>query len=114
MKRSTPHALPALLLCAAAALAPARSAAEDIDIFTGAGAGSNANPKILIVLDNTSNWSRMNQKWPDGLAQGQSEARAIDTVLGSVGSEVNLGLMEFVTAIPPPPPAASSARPWCR
>ena len=100
MKRSTQHALPALLLCAAAAFSPTQSAAEDIDIFTGAGAGSNANPKILIVLDNTSNWSRMNQKWPGGLSQGQSEARAINTVLGSIGSEVNLGLMEFVTGNP--------------
>jgi hypothetical protein len=97
MKCSTKHGLPALLLCAAAAFVPTQSAAEDIDIFTGAGGGVAADPKILIILDNTSNWARQSQQWPGGLQQGQSEARAINTVLGSIGSDVNIGLMEFVT-----------------
>ncbi|MBE0613897.1 MAG: PQQ-binding-like beta-propeller repeat protein [Burkholderiales bacterium] len=97
MKHTKKYALPALLLCAASALAPTQTAAEDIDIFTGAGGGSGADPKILIILDNTSNWSRQSQQWPGGLAQGQSEARAINTVLGAIGSDVNMGLMEFVT-----------------
>ncbi len=97
MTQTTLHRLSALLLCAAAALVPIPSAAEDIDIFTGVSAGSGADPKILIVIDNTSNWARASQQWPDGSAQGQSEARAINTVLGGIGSEVNLGLMEFVT-----------------
>ncbi|MFH1605702.1 MAG: hypothetical protein ABIH03_17555, partial [Pseudomonadota bacterium] len=97
MKYTTKHGLPALLLCAAAALVPTQSTAEDIDIFTGAGGGTGANPKVLIILDNTSNWARQSQQWPGGLAQGQSEARAINTVLGTIGSDVNLGLMEFVT-----------------
>jgi hypothetical protein len=97
MKRSTRQMLPALLLCAAAAFAPTQSAAEDIDIFTGASGGTGADPKILIILDNTSNWARQSQQWPGGLAQGQSEASAINTVLGAIGSDVSLGLMEFVT-----------------
>ena len=97
MKHTSKHALPALLLCAATAIAPTQTAAEDIDIFTGAGGGTGADPKILIILDNTSNWSRQNQQWPGGLAQGQSEARAINTVLGAISADVNLGLMEFVT-----------------
>ena len=97
MNYSTRKRLPALLLCTAAALVPMQSAAEDIDIFTGGGGGTGADPKILIILDNTSNWSRASQQWPGGLAQGQSEARAINTVLGTIGSDVNLGLMEFVT-----------------
>jgi Tfp pilus tip-associated adhesin PilY1 len=97
MRCSTKHGLPALLLCAAAAFVPTQSAAEDIDIFTGAGGGTAADPKILIILDNTSNWARQSQQWPGGIQQGQSEARAINTVLGGIGSDVNLGLMEFVT-----------------
>src|SRR5450759_3645906 len=97
MKCSTKHALRALLLCAAAAFVPTQSGAEDIDIFVGASAGAAAFPKILIVLDNTSNWSRASQKWPGGLTQGQAEAHAINTILGTIGSNVNLGLMEFVT-----------------
>lgn len=97
MKHSIQPGLPALLLCAAAAMFPLQTAAEDIDIFTGAGGGTGADPKILIILDNTSNWSRQNQQWPGGLTQGQSEARAINTVLGAIGSDAHLGLMEFVT-----------------
>jgi len=97
MNNSIKLGLPALLLYAAAAITPVPSAAEDIDIFTGASGGTGADPKILIVLDNTSNWARQSQQWPGGLAQGQSEARAINTVLGSISSDVNLGLMEFVT-----------------
>lgn len=97
MRHATKQGLSALLLCAAATLAAPHAAAEDIDIFTGAGGGAGADPKILIVLDNTSNWARQSQQWPGGLAQGQSEARALNTVLGRIGSGVNLGLMEFVT-----------------
>ncbi|MES2125912.1 MAG: PilC/PilY family type IV pilus protein [Pseudomonadota bacterium] len=93
---STPRRL-AILLGAGAALGPGLALADDIDIFTGASAGSSINPRILIVLDNTANWSRQSQQWPGGVAQGQSEANAIKTVLGSLGSNVNLGLMEFVT-----------------
>ena len=87
-----------LSLCAAALLASFPTAAEDTDIFKPAD-NNAAAPKILIVLDNTSNWARQSQQWPGGLQQGQSEARAIKTVLGSFDSttKVNMGLMEFVT-----------------
>jgi len=84
MKRSTKRGLPALLLCAAAASVSTQSTAEDIDIFTGASGGAGADPKILIILDNTSNWARQSQQWPGGLAQGQSEARALNTLLGGI------------------------------
>jgi hypothetical protein len=77
---------------------PIIAAAEDIDIFTGASGGTAANPRILIVLDNTSNWARQSQQWPGGLQQGQSEARAIKNLLPTLDSSVSLGLMEFVTA----------------
>jgi hypothetical protein len=73
------------------------TAAEDIDIFVSSSAGSSANPNVLIVLDNTSNWARQSQQWPGGLQQGQSEANAIKTVIQSLNSNVNVGLMEFVT-----------------
>ena len=170
MKHSTKRGLPALLLCAAAASVSTQSTAEDIDIFTGASGGLGADPKILIILDNTSNWSRASQQWPGltvagqgtwsaastavtttgtfttgqlvvgctvagtgipgnatvasissptsftlssattgagsssqltftcpGVVQGQSETRAVNTLLGGIGSNVNLGLMEYVT-----------------
>lgn len=81
------------------ALAPLHANAEDIDIFTGGSAGSAANPNILIVLDNSANWSRASQNWqPQGTVQGQAEVNAINTVinsLGSAGPNVNIGLMEY-------------------
>jgi Tfp pilus tip-associated adhesin PilY1 len=87
------------ILCAQLACAPIIAAADDIDIFTGASAGPAINPRILIVLDNTSNWARQSQQWPGGLQQGQSEARAISKLLEDpiVSSAVSMGLMEFVT-----------------
>jgi hypothetical protein len=90
---------PTLALALSACLAglPVVAAADDIDIFTGASGGSNVNPRILIVLDNTSNWARQSQQWPGGLQQGQSEARAISNLLPTLDSTVSLGLMEFVT-----------------
>jgi hypothetical protein len=87
----------ALAVCASLAATPIIAAADDIDIFTGASGGSAVNPRILIVLDNTANWSRQSQKWPGGLQQGQSEARAISNLLPTLDSTVSLGMMEFVT-----------------
>lgn len=79
---------------------PIPSFAEDIDIFTG-GSITASNPSILFVLDNTSNWARQSQQWPGGVQQGQSEARAIKSLLndpsGLVGDNINMGIMEFVT-----------------
>jgi type IV pilus assembly protein PilY1 len=87
----------AAALGASLAVSPLTAGADDIDIFTGASGGSSVNPRILIVLDNTSNWSRQNQKWPGGASQGQAEANAIKTVLADLDGTVSLGLMEFVT-----------------
>ncbi|WP_436105607.1 pilus assembly protein [Massilia sp. LjRoot122] len=99
MFRTTRFPLRLSFLALAGALASLASpvGADDIDIFTGASAGANINPRILIVLDNTSNWARQNQKWPGGAAQGQSEANAIKRVVAELDSSVSLGLMEFVT-----------------
>ncbi|MDO8413794.1 MAG: PilC/PilY family type IV pilus protein [Gallionellaceae bacterium] len=87
-----------LIVCCAALFAPLHTSAEDIDIFTGASAGTAANPHILFVLDNTSNWSRQSQKWPGGLTQGQAEAQAIKDVINSLTTtDINMGLMEYAT-----------------
>jgi Tfp pilus tip-associated adhesin PilY1 len=98
MKRYIKPACFALSFGAAALTTALPTLAEDTDIFKASGSSSTA-PKILIVLDNTSNWARQSQQWPGGLQQGQSEANAIKTVLSSFSSttKVNIGLMEFVT-----------------
>ncbi|HYG54824.1 MAG TPA: hypothetical protein VD965_05960, partial [Burkholderiales bacterium] len=75
--------------------------AEDIDLFVSA-TGSGVNPNILIVIDNSANWASASQHWAGGLKQGESELRALKTVLNEVrdsssatASKFNLGLMLF-------------------
>jgi len=77
-----------------------QAAAEDIDLFVGA-VGTNVNPNILIIIDNSANWSAASQHWPGGVKQGQSELSALRTVVNEIrptdatSSRVNLGLMMF-------------------
>ncbi|GAB3454567.1 hypothetical protein GCM10027321_06040 [Massilia terrae] len=97
MKRSAFTTCLAYALCSCLISRPLVAAADDIDIFTGTSGGTSSNPRILIVLDNTSNWSRQSQQWPGGLQQGQSEARAIQSLLPTLDTTVSMGLMEFVT-----------------
>jgi type IV pilus assembly protein PilY1 len=80
---------------AAVALAHAPLAAtEDIDIFVGGAGGANA-ANVLIVIDNTSNWSRNDQNWPGGVKQGQAELLAIKAAVGTLDASVNVGFMMF-------------------
>ncbi|KGE04136.1 pilus assembly protein [Pseudohaliea rubra] len=75
------------------------SRAEDIDLFAGIPTDvGDALPSVIFILDNTSNWSRQSQRWPDRSAQGQSEVLAIKTALEPLVDQVNVGLVEFVTA----------------
>jgi type IV pilus assembly protein PilY1 len=90
------------LAVALTAASPVMVNAEDIDLFISATASSgNNNPNILIVIDNTANWSRNDQHWsdPNGLIapfkQGQSELRAIRRVVEESNDKVNIGLMMF-------------------
>jgi type IV pilus assembly protein PilY1 len=94
-----------------------RAVAEDIDLFSVDQGNVSGRPNILIVIDNSSNWSRQSQQWPASTnpiivngenflpdnsgspTQGQSEARAILKVLNQLSDgAVNMGLMEFSTA----------------
>lgn len=68
--------------------------AMDTDVFMAQNS-LGAAPNVLIVLDNTSNWSRQNQHWPGGIQQGQSEVNAIKTVIQSLPGSINIGLLEF-------------------
>ena len=72
-------------------------AADDIDIFTSVGAGSSAAANVLIVLDNTANWSANNQGWPDNMTQGQAEVASLKAVISKLDSSVNVGLMLLTT-----------------
>ena len=96
---------------------------EDIDLFANGfsdDASATAVPNVLIVLDNTSNWSRQNQQWPARAVcpssepfcdcsasptsctivdevQGQAEIAAIKAALNAIGKDLNVGLLEFTT-----------------
>jgi type IV pilus assembly protein PilY1 len=71
-----------------------RAAAEDIDLFVGAST-STANPNVLIIIDNSANWSAANQHWSANRKQGESELRALRTLAGELSEKVNFGLMMF-------------------
>jgi Tfp pilus tip-associated adhesin PilY1 len=75
------------------------AAAMDTDIFASQTAAGSA-PNVLIVLDNTANWSRQSQHWPGGGAQGQAEVDAIKQVIQSLPGSINIGLLEYVTGGP--------------
>jgi type IV pilus assembly protein PilY1 len=73
---------------------PGPASAEDLDLFTGA-AGDAQNPNVLIIIDNSANWSSASQQWPGGFKQGQSELRALRTVAGELTEKINFGMMMF-------------------
>jgi type IV pilus assembly protein PilY1 len=89
-----------LVTCFAAALAATPAVhAEDIDLFVGAAATAQ-NPNVLVVIDNSANWNAANQHWVGAggespFKQGQSELRALRTVVGELDNKINLGLMMF-------------------
>ncbi|MES3025034.1 MAG: PilC/PilY family type IV pilus protein [Pseudomonadota bacterium] len=93
----TALALGATMLAAPLALA------DDIDIFTGSSAGLASKPRILIILDNTSNWSRADQAFNSGapsyssIKQGEAEVMAIINSVPKLGADVQVGVMEFNT-----------------
>lgn len=88
--------------------------AEDIDLYDVA-SGTLSNPNILIILDNSSNWSANNQGWPTDTAppvacgsacskQGYYELKALRTLIGGLANNygdasgnvpINVGLMMF-------------------
>ena len=88
---------------AAVLLTSQQASSEDIDLFANGivdGTASDSLANVIFVLDNTSNWARQSQQWPDGGTQGQSEVRAIKTTLQRLlndGKDVNVGIMEFTT-----------------
>ena len=76
--------------------------AEDLDLFTQPPPTSSADaPNILIIIDNSANWSAANQGWLLE-KQGESELKALANVVASsaVGINVNIGLMMFTTGAP--------------
>ncbi len=96
MKNTYRTACSLALASALMATSPALVNAEDIDLFVGSTPSSAANrPNVLIIIDNSANWSAANQHWPGGIKQGESELRSLRTVVGELTDSVNVGLMMF-------------------
>lgn len=76
---------------------------DDIDLYTGGEQVTGSSSNVLIVLDNTSNFSATNQGFsnPDGsnAAQGEIEAQVIIDVLRDLSPDsLNVGLMQYADA----------------
>jgi type IV pilus assembly protein PilY1 len=85
-------------LLAAVFLASTSVHSEDIDIFTLSGTGGSTNqPNVMILVDNSSNWARSSQQWPDNSGkQGQAELQAIYNVLTGIDPlKANIGFAGF-------------------
>lgn len=83
------------LILAFAGLVPLFAYAEDIDLFQGGESVTGNRPNVLIVIDNSANWARNDQQWPDGIKQGEAELNALIKVLSQQKSNVRIGLMMF-------------------
>ncbi len=82
----------ALVMLAIASFAPIAQA-EDIDLFVANQLqDSAAAPNLMILLDNSSNWSREAQHWPGG-DQGAAELQSLRTLLSSpVNANIGVGM----------------------
>ncbi len=70
---------------------PVPALAEDIDIYSGSPAVTGTAPNILIILDNSANWSAAF----DGGTKFSSEMATLSSVIGTLNTNVNVGLMMF-------------------
>ncbi len=88
-------------LLASAFLSPVPAGAEDIDLFTNPAPNAATAPNVLIIIDNSANWSANNQAWATG-KQGEGELRALSLLMDdpNVNTNLNLGLMMFTSGAP--------------
>ena len=102
MKRTlfTRRILAASLAATAALCGPARLHAEDVDIFT-AGNGVTAPANVLIILDNSSNWSatlganECNSGNTAANTKFAAEVCALQLAVDALPATVRVGLMMF-------------------
>lgn len=83
------------LLCLTMAF-PMPAVAEDIDIFTSSPSVTGSAPNVLIILDNSANWSASF----DGGTKFSSEMATIRSVVGTLDTKLNVGVMTFAETGP--------------
>jgi type IV pilus assembly protein PilY1 len=90
----------ALTLILSAFVLPTVVRADDIDLFLGSQGGTINAPNIIFLIDNSTNWSRAAQHWPDsGGIQAAAELAAVSAVLNQITSTkpANVGLAMLTT-----------------
>src|SRR2546423_10170324 len=90
-----------------AVVLPANAWADAIDFFHGCSGGSADAPNIIFLIDNSPNWSRASQHWPDnGGNQGQAELAAVSSTVNKIKStrpaNTRLALVRAYFRNPPP------------
>lgn len=83
----------ARVLALVAVLAAPAVHAEDIDLFVVRPDVAAAAPNLMIMMDNSANWSREAQKWPN-VDQGVAELQALQNILASP-INANIGLAMY-------------------
>ena len=78
------------LLSIALAL-PAPVLADDTEIFSASPSAGAVTPNVLIVLDNSTNWSAAF----GGGTKFSAEIAALSSAIGGLNANVNVGLMMF-------------------
>ncbi|MEK6807270.1 MAG: PilC/PilY family type IV pilus protein [Pseudomonadota bacterium] len=68
--------------------------ADDTDVFFPANDDTSGQRNLLIILDNTANWSENSQKF-ETPTTGQAEVRAIKNAIANLDGLTSVGLMEF-------------------
>src|SRR5678815_2343144 len=70
---------------------PLAAFADDTEIFSGNTSVTGLAPNVLIILDNSANWSASF----DVGTKLSSEMATISAVVGTLGADVNVGVMLF-------------------
>lgn len=97
----------AFALAGLPALAAIDLVGDDTDLFMFNPTVPSTIPNVLIILDNTSSWSRQSQQWPPmtdpvcleagitGNQQGDAEVCALYKVVGGVSEHIRIGMMKY-------------------
>ena len=87
------------LLCLALAVLPTAAWAQDTDIYIGANTAANTNPNVMIVIDNSSNWSGTFSNSAVACTADNTkfcnEVLAMKTVVSGLTASINVGLTMF-------------------
>lgn len=75
------------------AITSAAAIAEDIDVYVGGEGQTGASANVLIVLDNSANWSNAADTIPGTSTKGQGELESLLAVLQSLDDSINVGLL---------------------